>query len=803
MSNWWKQSKYDPDNPPEKVRHLSPKQQRKWVHVYNSAADDGDDEETAHKKAWGSVNDSEKKNKGKDQKSSWWKSSQFNPGDKVTLKKNYKRPMGNPRQIPAGTTAIIKGYAYGDSYLDLDINGTSLMVAPNDVEPVRGVMSSWWKNSIDQEEFDQMWGEDEEREWWDTDKRREQKFKTQNTNFQTNERVSGDTLRILSLPERPDLEGNKATAVFYDDIDDQYLIELVTTPELSPYDRDKRFNVDPNDIELWDSMGEDDLEKLYRNSWWKSSDPYLDDQGYMNFEQGEENWFNNDFRVGDSVMLLDTGEQGMIDENNGDGTFSVRTELGDNRTVEMSNLQKVDAEPMEDPQYQDLQRFQGGDPEAQDWEDPTFNLSGYIDDDVYELMVGDQIVLLWVDTEDDAPLVNQEGEVVDVLADGYVVEVQGSTFNVVRDQIELRPVEANPHYGNDVEASRVYSMKTAAAQKTVRVTPKTLEEAGLSFQDMVDRVQWFYDNSSEEDYEGGVTWYKSVHDLCQQMAQTSAYSFEQLIAIFAVLSPNVEWKLNHTAALTVIEHYKQGDSGEDYKTYPFPKNDGTMGKCPGYPANYEKAYRILGNNDLTAVGGEKVGAFYENFRDGRPLGEGEDQDMGVTIDIWATRIVINRPNVKIALSDPANALLQKVYQQVAQQSGLLPKQVQAVTWVSYKRHKGKLSGAPEPVDLPIVSENAPAEEPTPVTSSWWVISDRDLTPQEFDHMWGEEPQEVINSGMSVYLVQDPSKTGTVLNKTPGGKLWVDFDDGSSGSFNEHELEINDPLERQFVNSWWR
>lgn len=61
-----KEAKYDPDNPPEKVNHLSEKQQRKWVHVYNSAADDGDDEEAAHKKAWGSVNDSEKKSKQAD-----------------------------------------------------------------------------------------------------------------------------------------------------------------------------------------------------------------------------------------------------------------------------------------------------------------------------------------------------------------------------------------------------------------------------------------------------------------------------------------------------------------------------------------------------------------------------------------------------------------------------------------------------------------------------------------------------------------------------------------------------------------
>ena len=46
---------YDPKHPPEKMRGLSPKKQRQWVHVLNQALGDGDDEGTAHAKAWGVV----------------------------------------------------------------------------------------------------------------------------------------------------------------------------------------------------------------------------------------------------------------------------------------------------------------------------------------------------------------------------------------------------------------------------------------------------------------------------------------------------------------------------------------------------------------------------------------------------------------------------------------------------------------------------------------------------------------------------------------------------------------------------
>jgi cation transport regulator ChaB len=46
---------YDVSNPPAKVKNLSAKKQRQWVSVYNSAAEGGADEASAHKQAWGAV----------------------------------------------------------------------------------------------------------------------------------------------------------------------------------------------------------------------------------------------------------------------------------------------------------------------------------------------------------------------------------------------------------------------------------------------------------------------------------------------------------------------------------------------------------------------------------------------------------------------------------------------------------------------------------------------------------------------------------------------------------------------------
>lgn len=46
---------YSVSNPPDKIKKLSPKKQRQWIHVFNQALESGDDEGTAHAKAWGVV----------------------------------------------------------------------------------------------------------------------------------------------------------------------------------------------------------------------------------------------------------------------------------------------------------------------------------------------------------------------------------------------------------------------------------------------------------------------------------------------------------------------------------------------------------------------------------------------------------------------------------------------------------------------------------------------------------------------------------------------------------------------------
>jgi hypothetical protein len=46
---------FDPNNPPSKLKNLSDKKKRQWVHVFNSCYEKSKDDKKCHIQAWGTV----------------------------------------------------------------------------------------------------------------------------------------------------------------------------------------------------------------------------------------------------------------------------------------------------------------------------------------------------------------------------------------------------------------------------------------------------------------------------------------------------------------------------------------------------------------------------------------------------------------------------------------------------------------------------------------------------------------------------------------------------------------------------
>jgi hypothetical protein len=187
--------------------------------------------------------------------------------------------------------------------------------------------------------------------------------------------------------------------------------------------------------------------------WYKQSDPRFEqnDEGNfdLKFDKGEENFMEPHFRVGDEVQVLHSGEGGHIEETLDVDYYAVMTDSGDIENLRGDQLQHA-PEGQTEPGDMSHERFIGDDPEAQNFEDPTFTTGNYIDDDIDQLREGDLVrCLLTEEGRGQDEYINQVGRVITVNGNMYEIEVEGvgvTTFD--RDSIELMPIDFNPHYGH-------------------------------------------------------------------------------------------------------------------------------------------------------------------------------------------------------------------------------------------------------------------------------------------------------------------------------------------------------------------
>jgi hypothetical protein len=96
-----------------------------------------------------------------------------------------------------------------------------------------------------------------------------------------------------------------------------------------------------------------------------------------------------------------------------------------------------------------------------------------------------------------------------------------------------------------------------------------------------------------------------------------------------------------------------------------------------------KAQRVAGG-ELSAITGPKVSRFYRNM-----LGDGD----AVTVDVWACRIAYDDPRRDIAPNEAQVAVLERAYRLAASWCGLRPRELQASTWIAYRRAHGADWGA--------------------------------------------------------------------------------------------------------------
>ena len=192
--------------------------------------------------------------------------------------------------------------------------------------------------------------------------------------------------------------------------------------------------------------------------------------------------------------------------------------------------------------------------------------------------------------------------------------------------------------------------------------------------------------ASQADILAGVDWYKRAHKLGVRLIHAyDGLTLGQAVGVIAALSPNNKWTRNCIDAEAMIKAWHVGA-------------DPISVKVCTYNTNKAKAAAILalsdaeiqGDTDLIAeiLNGRKVVAFYRSI-----LGDPDAVCVdGHAYAVWIGERITTTltPSIGVKLyTDIARA-----YQLVAKRSyelcgtALTPTQVQATTWVTYRRLLG-------------------------------------------------------------------------------------------------------------------
>lgn len=181
-----------------------------------------------------------------------------------------------------------------------------------------------------------------------------------------------------------------------------------------------------------------------------------------------------------------------------------------------------------------------------------------------------------------------------------------------------------------------------------------------------------YRQATAQEVHHGVTWYNDAHSQAQALADEHQVPLRIVVGVIAALSPNNKWERNITNASDMIAAFLRGD-------------DVSVCKPSTYLKMRDKAWSILEQmpDDDDAVvailNGQKIVSFFHNIM-------GHDN---CTIDGHAFNIAMGK---RIGLTEPEVTVtkgmyqeLQAAYRRAGKRVGLKAFEIQAITWVAWKR----------------------------------------------------------------------------------------------------------------------
>ena len=181
---------------------------------------------------------------------------------------------------------------------------------------------------------------------------------------------------------------------------------------------------------------------------------------------------------------------------------------------------------------------------------------------------------------------------------------------------------------------------------------------------MANRIEHWLGLATGEELEQGLSWYFDAQCFCSVIAQELNFKAAAVAQTVAILSPQIDWETNKANAVLIATSMN-----------PSIKIFATR-------AQKEKALAALAGEYTLGESSRKTYSFADNIAN--------PDSTRVTVDRHATKVALNdRTADQVRITTRMYRDIEKAYQLVAEKRGLMPYQVQAIAWVTYKRVVGR------------------------------------------------------------------------------------------------------------------
>ena len=184
-----------------------------------------------------------------------------------------------------------------------------------------------------------------------------------------------------------------------------------------------------------------------------------------------------------------------------------------------------------------------------------------------------------------------------------------------------------------------------------------------------------YKLANPSEVKHGLTWYVNANADCKRIAIQLELPINIVIGVVSALSPNNKWERNIVNAEDLCKAFINGQDMDSIKVSTYHKMKQKAWHILETMPNYEETIAILN--------GKKIVSFFRNI-------SGDETD--ITIDGHARNIYYNdrqgltTPNTNIKKNEYLD--IQKAYLRASKKLGIKAYELQAITWVAWRRIHG-------------------------------------------------------------------------------------------------------------------